>query len=449
MHIIIVGNGIAGITAARHIRKLSNHHVTVISSESPYFFARTALMYLFMGHMRWKDILPYEKWFWKKNKIALIQDRVTKINEIEKTIQTDSGHSYNYDRLILATGSTSNWLDVPGKDFEGVTGLYSLQDLQYIESQSSTIKRAVIVGGGLIGVELAEMFHSREIPVTMLVRESGYAYGMLPEEESSMITQHIRQHGIDLRLNTTLEAINGDATHRVKSVLTNTGDEIECQFAGITIGVSPNINWLKNSTLEKNTGLLVNEYLETSIKDIYAIGDCAELKNPAIGRKPIEPVWYTGRMMGESVAQTICTSPTKYQPGLWFNSAKFFDIEYQVYGDIRPQLPENHKTILWQNDQLTKSIRINYTEQGVVGFNLMGIRFRQEVCEKWIRSNTKIEVVLADLELALFDPEFSKNYAKEVRAIYAKMTGIRIASNGNGNYNRVFSFLQKAKKQIT
>ena len=103
--VVIIGNGIAGITAARHIRKLADYEITVISAESEYFFARTALMYVFMGYMRFEDTQPYEPYFWKKNRIQLIHDYVEQIDFIDHTLQLQKGEKLGYDKLILAVGS--------------------------------------------------------------------------------------------------------------------------------------------------------------------------------------------------------------------------------------------------------------------------------------------------------------------------------------------------------
>jgi NAD(P)H-nitrite reductase large subunit len=446
MHVLIIGNGIAGITAARTIRKNSDCAISVLSAESEYFFSRTALMYVYMGHMQWQDIQPYESWFWAKNKITLIHDLAISFDHVQKTVLTSGGQTLAYDKLIMATGSSSNKLDIPGADLDGVASLYSRQDLEYIESKTTGINHAVIVGGGLIGIELAEMMHSRGIPVTMIVRESSYSNVLLPAEESAIINREIRQHGITLHLSTEVTAIKGDENGMIKSVITTTGQKIECQFAGISIGVHPNVSWLKDTPLAINQGILVNASLESNLPDIYAIGDCAELRDPPPGRRSIEPVWYTGRIMGETVAHTICGKTTKYNPGPWFNSAKFFNIEYQVYGDIRPQLAEGHNTVYWQHPDGQKSIRINYTDTGVVGFTLIGMRFRQVVCEKWIVTGTPVDDVLASLELAFFDPEFSPNYASRVRDVFEKMTGQRIVRKGKRNHRGVFNFLNTFSK---
>lgn len=425
MHIVILGNGVAGITAARFIRKQSSHRITVISAETEHFFSRTALMYVYMGHMRYEDIKPYEDWFWKKNRIDLQRAYVERIDFETKALFTKEGHNIRYDKLLLATGSATNKFGWPGQQLAGVRGLYSYPDLEYMEQHSQGLQRAVIVGGGLIGIEMAEMFCSRRIPVTFLVREQSYWDMVLPPEESAMASRHIREHGVDLRLATELKEIVDDGTGRACAVTTSHGERIECGYVGLTAGVHPNIGFLKNTALETDRGILVDSFLQTNIPDVYAAGDCVQLREPPPGRRAVEAVWYVARMMGETVACNICGRQLAYDPGIWFNSAKFFDIEYQVYGDVRAQLPEHQASLYWEHPEGRKSIRLVYDKSKghILGFNLMGVRYRQEVCEKWIREQAHIEAVLQNLGLANFDPEFNETCEAEVVALYNRQTG--------------------------
>lgn len=444
MKVVIIGNGISGITAARWIRKLSNKQITVISSETKYFYSRTALMYIYMGHMRAEDTKPYEDWFWEKNRIDLIQDHVISIDQNNKSLKMKSGETIAYDKLILALGSKSNKFGWPGQDLNGVGGLYSYQDLEQMEASSPGMKRAVIVGGGLIGIEMAEMFKSRNIDVTMLVRESAYWSNILPNEESLMVTRHIKEHHIDLRLEVNLDRINDEGSGTVKSVVVKeTQEEIPCGYVGLTAGVSPNIAFIKDTTIAVDRGILVNEYLRTSDPNVYAIGDCAQIEKPVKGRRNIEAIWYTGRIMGETAAYNICDKQVAYDPGIWFNSAKFLDIEYQVYGHVPAQLEEQYETLYWEHQDGKKSVRINYDKNSnaVVGFNLMGIRYRHEVCEKWIKDKIHIETVLQQLSLANFDPEFYKQYENEIIMLYNQQSGTNLKLTRKRSLTQVFSFL--------
>lgn len=416
-HVVIIGNGVSGITAARHIRKLSDFRITVISSETAYFFARTALMYVYMGHLTFENTKPYEDWFWKKNRIDLIFGRAEKINPDQKTIELGSGETLSYDSLILATGSQSNFFGWPGQDLQGVQALYSYQDLQQMEANTRGIRNAVIIGGGLIGVELAEMLHSRKINTILLVREPAFWNNVLPMQEAKMISKHIASHGVILRHNQNLKEISGDHHGRVKSVSTAEGEEIPCDFAAIAVGVHPNVSWLKGSGVAFNHGILVNEFLETNVPDVYAIGDCVERRYALEGRKNIEQVWYTARMMGEVIAQTVCGDKTPYDPGPWFNSAKFFDIEYQTYGVVGNSLQADQEEFYWEHPSGKKAVHVvwNKNTKQFLGINTFGIRLRHASFDQWLRQKRGIDFVMDRLGEANFDPEFSERHEAEIR----------------------------------
>ena len=419
--IVIIGNGISGVTLARHIRKNSKHKITIISSETEFFFSRTALMYVYMGHMKFEHTQPYENDFWKKNDITIIKGLVISVNSNEKKVYLDDNKSLNYSKLVIATGSKSNKFDWPGQNLKGVTGLYHKQDLETLEAFSPNCKRAVIVGGGLIGIELAEMFRSRNINVSFLVRDKSFWDGVLPFGESQMLNRHILEHHIDLRLETELKEILSDENGKVRAIVTDKNETIECQIVGLAAGVSPNIDFLKDSGIELGRGVKVNRFLETNIKDIYAIGDCAE-QHEAIGqRKTIEAVWYTGRMMGEALAQTLTGNPTQYNPGHWFNSAKFLDIEYQTYGWVWATPKEFEEQFYWEHSSGKIALRISFHKKTRVflGVNNFGMRMRHEFFDNVLTENLSVDYVIQHLAKANFDPELYTSYTKEIQKQFA------------------------------
>lgn len=415
--IVIIGNGISGVTAARHIRKRSNYKITIISAETKYFFSRTALMYVYMGHMKAEHIKPYKDDFWKKNNIELVFDFVKKVDTANNQLHLSSNATIKYDELIIATGSKPNKFGWKGQDLDGVQGLYSWQDLELMEKNTNGIEKAVIAGGGLIGVEMAEMLRVRGIEVVFLVRESRFWGNVLPKEEGELVSKHIQHHGVDLRFNTELEEIIANENGRANAVKTKSGELIECQFVGITAGVSPNISFLKDSKIDLNRGVLVDDFLRTNISNIYAIGDCAEFKVHPTGRRNIEQVWYTGKMMGETIARTVCEEDTAYRPGHWFNSAKFFEIEYQTYGQVNAKLKENEACLYWESENNDRCIKLVYDKASnhFLGVNVFGIRMRHEVFDYWLNKNASIEEVIENLTKANFDPETFKTPLKEIQ----------------------------------
>ena len=423
-HVVIIGNGISGVSLARHIRKLSDKKITLVSAETDYFFSRTALMYVYMGHMKFEHTQPYENWFWKKNKINLKKGFVQKVQHSSKEIVFASGEMMKYDQLVIATGSKPNKFGWPGQDLNGVMGMYHKQDLDNLEKYApnkKVCKRAVIVGGGLIGIELAEMLRSRDIPVTFLVREKSFWDAVLPAGESDMINRHIKEHHIDLRLGVNLKEILSDEHGNVKgAVIAESGEVIDCTVVGLTAGVSPNVNFLKDSGIELGRGVKVNRFLETNIPSIYAIGDCAEQHEPIGQRRPIEAVWYTGRMMGETLAQTLCGNKIEYKPGHWFNSAKFLDIEYQTYGWVWAEAKENEGRFYWEHSDGKKCIHVNYDKNTnkFLGINTFGIRMRHEFFDRVLTEKRSVDYVIEHLGDANFDPEFYRHYEKDIRSAF-------------------------------
>ncbi len=400
-HIVIIGNGVAGITVARNIRKRSDHRITIISSESDHFFSRPALMYVFMGHMEYEHTKPYEDWFWKKNRIDLLRDHAAQIDTIAKTIALSSGNVCHYDSVVLATGAQSNMVGWPGQDFDGVQGFTNLNDLQLLEQNVRSVRRAVIVGGGLIGVEVAEMLRSRDVDVTMLVRESSYWNNVLPPEESAMVNAHLLEHHIDVRFSTTVTEIVPDERQRVRSIVTSDNKRIDCQLVVLTAGVHPRIDLAQASGVPTQRGILVDDYFATSIPDVYAIGDCAERADGSI-----DLLWYTARAHGEALAATLCGERTAYNPGVFYNSAKFFDIEYQTYGSVPPTLAGVESFSHWVRGK-RGFLRVTHRNNRVVGFNAMGIRLRADVCTEWIREGASLDSVLQHISSAQFDEEFT------------------------------------------
>ncbi len=414
MHVAIIGNGVTGVTAALRIRaQQPDWRITLISGESKYHYSRPALMYVFMGHMRYEDTKPFEDSFWEEQRLNLVRGWVTEIDVEGKRLHMHRGTPIAWDKLLIATGSKSNKFGWPGQDLDGVQGLWGMPDLVRLRESVKRARHAVIVGGGLIGIELAEMLHSCGVGVTFLVRESAYWNNILPEVEARMVGRHIEKHGFDLRLETELEAIEDDGSGRCAAVRTKQGARIACEVVGLTAGVSPNIDLLQDSAIPTGRGVLVDACLRSSVPDVFAAGDCAEIVSDGEGRNTIQQVWYTGKAQGEVVGDAIAGEPREYAPGIWFNSAKFLDLEYQTYGRVNMRV-ERERNLVWEDAPAERALRVVDTPDGVIGFNVMGMRWRHEVAERWIREQRPIEYVLPRLAEANFDPELFRRHETEI-----------------------------------
>ena len=423
MHLVIIGNGITGVSCALALRRLQPEaRITLVSGESAHHYSRTALMYAYMGHLRLADLKPYGDWFWNENRLGLVHATATALNTAENLVVLDDGTTLAYDQLLLAIGSQSKLYGWPGQDLAGVQGLYNLPDLEAMARDTHGIARGVVVGGGLIGVELAEMLHSRGIEPLVLVREERYWAAVLPPEEAHLVDQQLIENRVPIRYGTEVREMLGDAQGRVRAVVTTAGEEITCQWVGLATGVAPNLALAATApAVETDRGILVDEHLRTSVPNVYAAGDCAQFRQPGAGQVPIEQLWYTGRMQGETVAHTLAGQPTPYRRGLWFNSAKFFNLEYQTYGQVPAAPVPGVSTFYWEHPGGRAALRVNFAADAphaVTGFNALGLRLRHAVCEQWLREAAPVTTVLAHLGAANFDPEFFTQHEPAIVAAF-------------------------------
>jgi NADPH-dependent 2,4-dienoyl-CoA reductase/sulfur reductase-like enzyme len=419
LHVAILGNGVTGVSAALHLRALRpDWRITLVSGESTHHYSRPALMYVFMGHLRYRDTKPFEDSFWGEQRLGLVRAWATRIDLARKRLELSGKPPLAWDKLLLATGSKPNRFGWPGQDLAGVQGLYGLADLHSLHESCACAREAVIVGGGLIGVELAEMLRSRGLGVTFLVRESSYWNNVLPAEESAMVEREIRSHGVEIRTATQLASIEDDGRGRAAAVRTERGERIACQIVGLTPGVSPNLDLVRGTEIPSSRGILVDECLRTSVPDVFAAGDCAEIVRPG---QPslVQQVWYTGKRQGEHVAEVIAGVERAYDPGVWFNSAKFFDLEYQVYGRVNCGVA-GEECLYWEHPSGKKSVRLVHAGGKLIGVNVMGLRWRHAVCERWIAEGRGLADVLPRIGEASFDPELFARHEREIAAAFAR-----------------------------
>lgn len=408
MHHVIIGNGIAGVTAALTIRaRDAGARITILSDEAPYFYARTALMWIYMRQLRQRDTEPHERWFWKEQRIDLRQGRAVGLDTGRKLVSLDDGDELTYDRLLLAVGGKANMFGWPGQDLDGVCNMTGLGDLARLEAVRPRLERAVVVGGGLIGIELVEMMLHDHVPVTYLVREPWYWELALSEPEARTVEARMREHGVDLVLEDEIGEIRGQG--RVESLVTKKGAEYPCQLVGVAVGVGARTELAEMAGLEVDRGIVVDESFRTSAEDVYAVGDCAVIKLPGEDRPRVEKLWYTGQKHGVVAGQAMCgEQDAVYQPGVPYNSAQFLFLDYVTVGwmkQFRPELEEHFQGGAGGGG----SVRISHDGGKVMGFSMLGARWNAAKLMEWIRQERDLKWVLAHLGEAGFDEEFRAN----------------------------------------
>jgi NADPH-dependent 2,4-dienoyl-CoA reductase/sulfur reductase-like enzyme len=430
MDYAIIGNGVAGITAALDLRKRDPRAgITVISGETDYFFSRTALMYSFMDRLSRRDLEPYERGVFDAQRIQRVRGWVTELDAQSRRLKLDNGQSVAWDRLLLATGSRPRRPQWPGLDpvRSGLVNFVSMQDLEACEAGVRRGGKAVVVGGGLIGIELVECLHWAGMEVTFLIREPWYWPVALSAIESAMAIDHMRHHGVNVLIGESVVAVETDAQGAVAAVTTEQGTRHECCVLGVSIGVEPAVDWLRSvSTRPRlSRGVVVDAGFRTSLPSVFAAGDCAELELP--GRSPImEQIWYSAKRQGALAARSMLGETIQYEPPVFFNSSKFFEIEYTTVGrfaresNAKPvaapvstkdpaalSLP-SCREFYFRYPGKDVSLRIAEENGAVQAFNMLGSRWDHNKFEQWIAERRSLDDVMDRLHQAQFDVEFGR-----------------------------------------
>ncbi len=426
MHYAILGNGVAGMEAALELRRRDPRaRISVVSDEHDHFFSRPALMYVFCGQLDLRGTEPYDRGHYERMRFERVRGHVTSLDPAGHVLRFQEGRELAYDRLLVAAGSRARTGPWPGTEGPGVHAFVTLQDLQALDGDARPGQRAVVIGGGLIGVEVAEVLRRRGLEVAFVIRESWYFPLALDAQESQVVAEHMRAHGCDVRLRAGVAEIVRGADGRVRAVRLEGGDELPCDVAVVAIGVVPNTGFLASSGLRLAPGgaIEVDEALRASAPDVWAAGDCANVTWHDGSRRP-EQLWYTARDQGRVAARSMAGEPAAYRRGTWYNSAKFFDLEWTTAGFVPAEVEwdaggdgaargggrSTHRSWFQRVPGRPVCQRIALDGERVIGFNLLGSRWDHERLLGWVEERRDLSWVLAHLHEAQFDEELSEPF---------------------------------------
>ncbi len=330
----IIGAGIAGISAAQTLRSLEpKADVTLISEDPHGYYSRPGLAYYLTGEIPEKQLFPNLKKGKQKLDLQYVTARVTRIDPPSHSLEISPGKALHYDRLLIATGAKSVPLDVPGADLQGVVKLDDLDDTRKILSLIRHTKSAVVVGGGVLGVEMVEGLAAQNVKVHYLLRGDWYWSNVLAEPEARMIERNLVHDGAIVHQRTEIVEILGKKG-KVIGVRTSTGDVIHCGIVGVGIGVRACTELALAAGLKTDRGILVNEYLQTSDPDIFAAGDVSQIYDPLTGRSSIDNLWHPGRKQGRAAALNMAGQVEIYQRTVAVNVLLLGNIMTTIIGAI-------------------------------------------------------------------------------------------------------------------
>ncbi|MBU5485143.1 FAD-dependent oxidoreductase [Clostridium sp. MSJ-11] len=283
---IIIGNGAAGFYAADRVREKSKHSdITIISTENEISYYRPSLSsYLSKDKLEDTFYLAKEDWY-KKNNIKLMLGKSVELIDTEsKKIFFEDGEFIFYSKLILANGSHNFIPPIPGNDKKGVFSLKSLCDAEEIKSYAKDCKKAIVIGGGLLGLEAAWELKQRGLEVTVVEFFERLLPRQLDEKGSRLFKSSAEKSDIEFILGDSLQEIMGD--EKITGVKLKSGNSLDADLLLFSVGIRANKDLASKSGISTNNGIIVNNRMETNIKDIYACGDVAELNSRIYGNWP-------------------------------------------------------------------------------------------------------------------------------------------------------------------
>lgn len=358
--VLIVGGGQGGAYAAIQLRQQGfAGSVAIVGRESELPYERPPLSKEYMlGDKEWERLLIRPAAFWQDKAIALLLGlEVAAVDTAARQVTMRDGSCLGYGKLIWATGGEPRRLTCPGADLEGVHVVRTRGDADAILSQLSGVSRAVIVGGGYIGLEAAAVLRKLGKEVTLLEALPRVLARVAGEDVSSFYEAEHRAHGVDLRTSAALRSVEG--TGRVSGVRLEDGSLIECQMVIVGIGIAPAVEPLLAAGITGGNGVEVDAFCRTSDANIYAIGDCAAQANCFAGGTVlrVESVQNANDQAACAV-KAILGEPQAYSATPWFWSNQF-DLKLQTVG-----ISSGHDVAILRGDRGARSFSVIYLKAG-------------------------------------------------------------------------------------
>lgn len=333
---LIIGGGLAGGSAAEAIRQFdSTGRLALVSAEPhlPYDRVPLSKTYL-MGRMKRERLFLKKPEFYEEQRIEMIRERrVEALDVNSRTVRLDDGREFAFERLLLATGGRPRRLStLPGSELGGIYHLRTIEDCEAIREAMASSRRALVIGGGFIGCEVAAAFAAQGLETTLL--ELGpYLLNMaLDEETGRWIGDYFTQQGVRVMLDAAAARFLGEAG-QVRMVETRDGQRIECDFVAVGVGIALNTELAQRAGLKIDNGVIVDEHLETEIPGLYAAGDIARFYSPVFGRHLRVEHYDVAVKHGERAGANMAGEPKAFDELPYFFSYQF-KLNINVLGDM-------------------------------------------------------------------------------------------------------------------
>lgn len=385
---VIAGGGMVAGYAAKQLVELGlkSGELAILSADTTVPYERPPLSKGFLaGRDTEEGILINPEAFYREHGIELKLDcPIASLDPKKRRLSLLRGGEFEFDRLVVATGSQVRKLHVPGAGLANVQYLRTMDDSKAIRRRAQGLKRAVVIGGGFIGMEVAAVLAQQGLEMTMVLRDERIWKQFFSPRMSAFFENYYAARGVRFVRTATVKELLGDGT--VRSVVLEEGQTIETEMVVAGIGVRPATDLLANSGIEEDNGVMVNEYLETSASGILAAGDVANYQDVLFQKRRRVEHWDNAVSQAQHCARTLMGERTPFRHVPYFFS-DVFDLSYEFWGD-----PAGAEQIIHRGDLSSNSFSVWWLRQAVVvaAFVMSRPEEERDIAAKWIESKQRV-----------------------------------------------------------
>lgn len=381
--LIVIGNGMAGISTVEQILKLSDSFdITVFGSEPHPNYNRIMLSYVLEGSKTVDDIVLNDWNWYKDNNITLhTTTTVTHIDTTNKQITTDKGMTESYDKLIIATGSNPFILPIPGSDKEGVVGFRDISDCNQMLEAAKKYEKAAVIGGGLLGLEAAKGLVNLGMDVTVVHLMEDIMERQLDHSASSMLQAELERQGIKFAMGKQTSELIGE--DRVSGLRFSDGSILDAELVVMAVGIKPNIALAKASNMEVGRGIIVDDYMLTSCDGVYSVGECTEHRGICYGL--VAPLFEQGNVLAKHICG-VDTNP--YEGSIVATKLKISGVDVFSAGEF---VEEPKHTVISAKDEWKRTYKkVLLCDNVIVGAVLFGDVTESSNLQKLIKQHSEM-----------------------------------------------------------
>lgn len=382
---LIIGNSAGGIGAAEAIREVDRvGRVTIVSDEPYPVYSRPLISKYLAGKTAFESIMYRDADFYNKNDITVLLGRRINVLGISRhRAELEDGEDIRWEKALIAVGGRPIVPRVRGLKKKGVSSFVTLDDAKRIGGLIDSRQRAVVIGGGLIGISATEALSKRGIKVTVVEMKDRVLNTILDETGSRLVDDVIRRAGVEVICGRTVAQIVGQPTksNQVGGVILDNGVQLPCDLVVVAIGVVPRLELATGTSLEIGRGILVDRHMATSVPDVYACGDVAEAYDFVYGANRVVPVWPTAYIGGRVAGYNMAGRKMEYDGGTSMNSLSYFGVSVISAGLVAPEGQgyealsrlngARYRKLVLKDNRIVGMVFVNDIERAGIVFGLM------------------------------------------------------------------------------